>query len=48
MNIEKLKPIPKYIEKRIRAFDKKNCPEQKGLRFYAYLTTLDKKLGKKR
>ncbi len=46
MNIEKLKPIPKHIEKRIRAFDKMNCPEQKGLRFYAYLTTLDKELIK--
>lgn len=46
MNIEKLKPIPKYIEKRIRAFDKKHCPEQKGLRFYAYLTKMDKELIK--
>lgn len=46
MNIEKLKPIPKYIEKRIRAFDKKNCPLQKGLRFYAYLTKMDKELIK--
>lgn len=46
MDITKIKPIPKYIEKKIRTLDKANCKEQKGLRFYAYLTTLDKELVK--
>lgn len=45
-NIAKIKPIPKYIEKKIRLLDKKNCTEQKGLRFYAYLTKIDKELVK--
>lgn len=46
MKIEKIKPIPKYIEKKIRKLDKENCPQQKGLRFYAYLTKLDGELVK--
>lgn len=46
MDITKIKPIPKYIEKKIRSLDKKNCTEQKGLRFYAYLTKIDKELVK--
>jgi len=46
MNYKDIKPIPKHIEKRIRALDKKNCPEQKGLRFYSYLTTIKKELVK--
>ena len=29
-----IRQIPKYIEKKIRATDKKSCPAQKGLRFY--------------
>ena len=41
-----IKPIPKYIEKKIRALDLKVCPDQKGLRFYAYLTTIRKELVK--
>ncbi len=43
---EKIRPIPKYIEKRIRALDKERCPKQQGLRFYAYLTTIKKELVK--
>lgn len=46
MKIGKIRPIPKYIEKRIRELDKTRCPEQKGLRFYAYLTTINKELVK--
>ncbi len=46
MNYKDIKPIPKYIEKRIRTLDRKNCPEQKGLRFYSYLTTIKKELVK--
>ncbi|MCM1440794.1 MAG: hypothetical protein NC131_16570, partial [Roseburia sp.] len=46
MKAEDIKPIPKYIEKRIRMLDKERCPEQKGLRFYAYLTTIKKELIK--
>lgn len=39
MEIEKIKPIPKYIEKMIYKADLKRKPEQKGVtRFYAYLT----------
>ena len=41
-----IRQIPKYIEKKIRATDKKSCPAQKGLRFYAYLTTIKKELVK--
>lgn len=46
MDAKYIKPIPKYIERKIRAHDKKSCPEQKGLRFYAYLTTIQKELVK--
>lgn len=46
MNANDIKSIPKYIEKRIRELDKTRCPEQKGLRFYAYLTTIKKELVK--
>lgn len=46
MNYKDIKPIPKNIEKRIRELDKTRCPEQKGLRFYAYLTTINKELVK--
>lgn len=46
MTDKDITPIPKYIEKRIRAFDKEYCPAQKGLRFYAYLTTIKKELVK--
>lgn len=46
MTEKDIRPIPKYIEKRIRAFDKKRCPTQKGLRFYSYLTTIRKELVK--
>lgn len=35
-----IKPIPKYIEKKIRALDMEKCPNQKGLRFYSYLTKM--------
>ena len=41
-----IKPIPKYMEKKLRALDKQACPGQKGLRFYAYLTTIRKELVK--
>lgn len=41
-----IKPIPKYIEKRIRELDKMRCPKQTGLRFYSYLTTINKELVK--
>lgn len=41
-----LKPIPKYIENLIFRLDKKLCREQKGLRFYSYLTTIKKQLIK--
>lgn len=46
MKDKDIKPIPKNIEKRIRKSDKTRCPEQKGLRFYAYLTTINKELVK--
>ena len=46
MNSEHIKPIPKYIEKKIRALDLKKCPLQKGLRFYSYLTKIDGELVK--
>ena len=46
MNSEHIKPIPKYIEKKIRALDLKKCPLQKGLRFYSYLTKIDGDLNK--
>lgn len=43
---EYIKPIPKYIEKQIFRLDSKRCPENKGLRFYAYLTVIKKELVK--
>ena len=46
MKDKDIKPIPKNIEKHIRELDKLRCPEQKGLRFYAYLTTINKELVK--
>jgi len=46
MNAKNIRPIPKNIEKRIRELDKTRCPKQKGLRFYAYLTTIKKELVK--
>ena len=47
MKAEKIKPIPKYIKKRIHKLDLKYCPEQKGrTRFYSYLTKNDGELVK--
>ena len=47
MKPEKIKPIPKYIQKLIYKEDLKRHPEQKGyLRFYAYLTRNDGELVK--
>lgn len=47
MNPEKLKPVPKYIQKLIYKADLKRHPEQKGyLRFYAYLTRNEGELVK--
>ena len=47
MKIEKIKPIPKYIEKRIKQLDKRKCPEQSGFtRYYAYFTKNDGELVK--
>lgn len=47
MKIEKIKPIPKYIEKMIQKRDKANYPRQDGfLRYYAYLTKNDGELVK--
>lgn len=46
MDAKYIKPIPKYMEKKLRALDKQECPGQKGLRFYAYLTTIRKELVK--
>ena len=43
---EYIKPIPKYVEKKILLLDRKRCPENKGLRFYAYLTAIKKELVK--
>ena len=37
MNINKLKPIPKYIERKILALDKQIDRNRRGLRFYAYI-----------
>ena len=45
MNANYIKPIPKKIEKRILAYDAKHA-DHKGLRFYAYLTTIRKELVK--
>ena len=47
MKIEKIKPIPKYIERIIKAKDKKNYPNPTGVtRYYAYLTKNDGELVK--
>ena len=47
MNPNKLRPIPKYIQKQIKKQDFLECPTQKGpVRFYAYLTTVQKELVK--
>ena len=47
MNPNKLRPIPKYIQKQIKKQDLIECPAQKGpTRFYAYLTTVQKELVK--
>lgn len=46
MNAANIKPIPKYVERKIRALDRKCCPKQQGLRFYAYLTTVGGELVK--
>ncbi len=45
MKIEKIKPIPKYIEKKIKAIDKA-YPVRGRTRFYAYLTRNDGELVK--
>ena len=46
MKIEKIKPIPKYIERIIKAKDKKNYQNPTGVtRYYAYLTKNDGELG---
>ncbi len=38
METKKIKPIPKYMEKRIKQYDLKSYPEQNSVRrFYAYL-----------
>ena len=47
MKIEKIKPIPKYIERIIKAKDKKIYPNPTGVtRYYAYLTKNDGELVK--
>jgi hypothetical protein len=47
MNPEYIKPIPKYIIKKIQRLDKLRCPEQKGtVRFYSYLTKIRGELVK--
>lgn len=45
MKIEKIKPIPKYIEKKIKAIDT-TYPVRGRTRFYAYLTKNDGELVK--
>ena len=45
VNID-IKPIPQYIEKRIRKLDLIKCPQQKGLRFYCYFTKMQGDLVK--
>ena len=45
MNANHIKPIPKKIEKHILSYDAKHGAN-KGLRFYAYLTTIRKELVK--
>ncbi len=47
IKIEKLKPVPVKILNKIKAIDKKTYPFPEGLvRFYSYLTMLDKELVK--
>ena len=47
MKIFTIKPIPKYIEKKIKQLDLNNYPYQPGdTRYYAYLTTKNKQLCK--
>ena len=47
MKIEKIKPIPKYMIKKIQERDKKFHPAQDAAqRFYAYLTKNDGELVK--
>ena len=45
MNANYIRPIPKKIEKRILVYDAEHA-DNKGLRFYAYLTTIRKELVK--
>lgn len=47
MKIEKIKPIPKYIQKKIKLYDDKLKTAPFGrTRFYAYLTKNDGELVK--
>ena len=46
MKIEKIKPIPKYIEKKIIAMDKNRQLTYNQKRFYAYFTKNDGELTK--
>ena len=47
MKIEKIKPIPKYIQRLIQKKDLEDCKEQNGIRrFYSYLTKNDGELVK--
>lgn len=46
MKIEKIKPIPKYIEKKIISMDKKRNLTYNQKRFYAYFTTTTSCLSK--
>lgn len=46
MKIEKIKPIPKYIVKRIEQMDKKGHPQNGTNRYYSYLTKNDGELVK--
>ena len=45
MNANYIRPIPKRIEKRILDYDAKHT-DYRGLRFYSYLTTIQKELVK--
>ena len=47
MKVEKIKPIPKYIEKKIKAYDNAHPPTKHGnTRFFAYFTKNDGELVK--
>ena len=46
MRPTQIRPIPKYMLKKIQRLDRKHCPDQKGLRMYSYLTTINKDLVK--